>query len=240
MLGRCSLNYVVPIQILSDTNVKFTIQVFAWCENVQLSGAVSNLALQAGEQDEFGSGPISKPAFAVAAMAAKLSTIPMISKYALATSFGATALGKIARLFGFTNVPVIKPPEPVKISAVPMFASAEVGFPSNSISLDPKAQLTVDPSTLGLPPHDDMSISSIVMRESYYSQTEWQCDLGPTPPTGDHPGALLAGFVVTPNYFKTGPVSNHAAPTVFTPMGYVSQAFTSWRGESSSHLRIPL
>ena len=133
-------------------------------EDVELSGTTCALALQS---DEYGQGPVSRPAHAIANAAESLSTVPVIGPYALATSYGMRALGKIASIFGFTNTPVVDNYSPMAPMTAPALASSEVGFPIEKLALDPKTELSIDPRIAGCDPEDPLVISKFVQRESY-------------------------------------------------------------------------
>ena len=180
----------------SSASSGITINIYAWMDNVELSGASVGYAAQS---DEYGEGCISQPASWVAAAASYLEDIPMIgisSRYeaaaatqdaasyledipiigpfATATNIGATAIASIARLFGFTNVPVIDDAKPMQTLCLPNMSTSEVGYPIQKLSLDPKNELSIDPRVVGISGIDEMAISSIACRESYLTQTTYR------------------------------------------------------------------
>ncbi len=196
-----------------------TVQVFAWAENVYLAGPSVGLAMQA---DEYGAGPVSGPASTVASIASKLVGIPVIGKFATATEMGARAVAGIAKLFGWTNVPVIEPTKPFRPSPFPQLASPELGFPTEKLTLDSKNELSVDPSLLGLSSADELSIQSFVTRQSFLTSTTWS-----TSTPVDTP---LFTSRVTPNMVTLTGLSNGAMKQ-FTPLGLASHLFKNWRGD---------
>nr|ULF99984.1 MAG: hypothetical protein 2 [Marnaviridae sp.] len=195
-----------------------TVQVYAWAEDVVLAGPSVGLALQA---DEYGVGPVSGPASTVAMIAGKLRSVPVIGKFATATEMGAKAVAGIAKLFGFTNVPVIEPTLPYRPSAFPQMASPEIGYPVEKLTLDSKNELAIDPSVIGLSSHDELAIQNFATKQSFLVTTTWS-----TATAVDTP---LFTTKVTPSLT----VGTQTQGTIFqfTPLGLVSELFRSWRGD---------
>lgn len=199
------------------------IQVYAWATDVRLAGNTVKLALQS--KDEYGVGPVSRPASAIAAIARSLSNVPLIGPFATATSIGASAVSSIASLFGYTNVPVISDVVPVKNQPFQALASSQIGVPLEKLTLDPKNELTIDPRVVGLPPKDEMSISYIVQKESYLTQFTW----GSTYVPGD----LLFTSTVQPLLHDRSAISDPVGSyqVYHTPMAHTQFAFYNWRGD---------
>lgn len=200
------------------TGVGITIQIFAWVDNVEMSGASVGFAMQS--EDEYGEGPVSKPASWVASAASYLEDIPVIGPFATATRIGATAISTIASMFGFTNVPVIADTVPQRPEPFPKLSTSEVGFPVEKLTLDPKNELSVDPRIVGLSSGvDEMSISYICGRESYIGVASWS--------TSALPDTMLFYSLVNPNFFDTDDTNYAIYPT---PMCHVAKCFKDWRG----------
>jgi len=199
-----------------------TIQVFAWAENIKLAGPTVSLSMQ--NKDEYATGPVSAPASSIAAAARYFTKIPLIGKFARATEIGASAISKIAILFGWSNVPVISNVMPFKSLPFHTLSSAHISEPVSKLTLDPKSELTVDPRTAGLGGQDELSIPYIVQKESYLTQFNWS--------TSNASNTLLFQSLVTPCMFqKSGPSTGGTYTIDFTPMGHVSQLFNNWHGD---------
>jgi hypothetical protein len=206
-----------------------TVQVYAWAEDVQLSGSTVGLALQSTE-NEYGTGVVSAPATAVASVAKMFRSIPVIGRFATATEIGAKAVAGIASLFGFTNVPVIEDTKPFRPGAFPMFASPEIGFPNEKLTLDPKNELSIDNAIMGISAEDPLSIDKLVKHESFLTRTTWAT----TNVTDD----ILFYARVNPwMYSKTGATVNNSLVDM-TPMAYVSRLFNDWRGDIVFRFKI--
>ncbi len=206
-----------------------TVQVFAWAEDVCLSGATVGLALQSQPIDEYGKGPISAPATTIANIAARLRSAPVIGKFATATEIGVRAVASIASLFGYTNVPVIEDIKPLKPCAFPSLASAEISFPNEKLTLDPKNELSIDPTIVGAPEGDPLSVASIVKRESFLVRVNWD--------TTQAADTILFSSRVNPWMFRqTGDTANSISD--FTPLALCAQLFDSWRGDIVFRFKI--
>jgi hypothetical protein len=207
------------------TGTGITITVYAWVDNVQLSGASTGFAMQS---DEYGEGVVSKPASWVASAATYLEDIPVIGPFATATRIGANAISAIASMFGFTNVPVISDTEPYRPEPFPKLASSEIGFPVEKLTLDPKNELSVDPRIIGMNSGvDEMSIAYLAGRESYLTAATWS--------TTNLVDDTLFYSRVNPNLFN---VDTSLSAIYMTPMCWVAKAFKDWRGSMIFRFQI--
>ena len=217
------LGYFVYVDLRSANAAagqSVNVSVYAYMEDAQLTS--STLIPQSSEKDEYGDGPISRPASVVAATAAKLKDTPIIGKYATATEIGARAVSSIAKLFGFTNVPVIANTAPFAPAAGPILASTEQGFPLSKLTLDAKNELAVSPEATGLPHEDELVISKLCGHESIITTFSWD--------TTNVPNDLLFTSRVTPRMYYSTAITNNAVVDQ-TPMCMVSSLFKYWRGD---------
>jgi len=186
-----------------------------------VGGATNAAPLQADEYQD--SGAVSAPASAIAAAAKNLEKIPILKPYATATKMVASGIGSLARHMGFSSVPVIRDVAPFKNLPFHTLTSAEIGEPLTKLTLDPKNELSIDPTVMGLSPDDDLMISNFIQRESFLIDTTWT--------SADAIDQVVAGAFVTP---MTSTSTNSAPYTSQivdgTPTSHVAQAFTNWRG----------
>lgn len=199
-----------------------TIAIYAWAEDVRISGPSVGLATQSGTADEYGNGPISGPASAIANSAKWFENIPVIGKFATATRIGASAVSEVSSLFGFTNVPVIADTQPFRPEPFPKMASGSIGYPVEKLTLDPKNELTVDPTVLGLPPVDEMALGNLVTRDSYLTTTEWQ--------TSQVEDTILFTSRVSGMMYANS-VSAAQSRVYLTTVAWASAMFQNWRGD---------
>lgn len=196
-----------------------TIQLYAWAEDVKVMGPTAVLALQS--QDEYTTdGIISGPASAIATAAGWLSEVPVIGRYMTATSFVATAVGNVAKYFGYTNVPNIDTVAPFRPFTFAHFASASISNPVEKLTIDPKNELSIDPTTVGVPPIDELSIKYLVQRESYIGSSV----IDTTNAVNDVIFTANVGNMFV--WYTTA-----TSQIYYTPLAYVSSLFRWWRGD---------
>ncbi len=230
-----TLRYVIyaPLRVASSGGTTtVTVQTYAWMTDVELMASTSKLSLQG---DEYVEGAISGPATAVARFAGNFSKIPGIGKFARATEIGASAVAGIARLFGYTNAPVIAEVHGFHPMNAPMLASAHISVPAQKLTLDPKQELSIDPSMHGLGDEDELAIQNIVSRESFVGSTTWA--------TTDAIDLQLFNMRINPfmgaNISLTNTSSVEVARRMYlTPLAYVSGLFDNWRGSIILHLKV--
>jgi hypothetical protein len=203
-----------------------SVVVYAWAEDVKLSGPSVGLATQA---DEYATGPVSSPATTLATAASYFENIPVIGRFATATRLGAGTVANIASLFGFTNVPVIDNTQPFRSEAFPKMASSEIGFPVEKLTLDPKNELSIDPTIVGLPPDDELVLANLVQRESYLTSLYWQ--------TSSSVDTILFTARVQPGLYGVDTMSA-ADKYYLTPMAWLGALFEHWRGDVIFTFRV--
>jgi hypothetical protein len=211
-----------------------TFNTFCYAKNLELAGPTTALPFQSKrKKDEYGEGPVSGPASAVAALAGWFTKLPFIGPYATATQIGATSIGNAAAALGYTNVPVIDNISSFRPVANPPFASAEIGFPFEKLTIDPKNELTVDNSAIGLSNEDEMAISKFIEKEALVQYITWG--------QASTESTTLGGWVVSPSYLAAADVTTYGAayPVFYTaPVAYISQLFSYWRGDLILRFRI--
>jgi len=197
-----------------------TVSTYAWATDVEVMGPTVTLAVQS--KDEYADGPVSRPASAIAAVANRLSDLPVIGSFAKATAMGATAVSKIAALFGYTNVPVIDPVHAFQNSNLPMLASAGIGTAVEKLTLDPKSELSIDPGLHGLSSEDVLSISRICGHEALLTSIAWN--------VSDSVDTQIFNARVNPVLSSSYPETN-ATRYGLIPAAYIGRLFQYWRGD---------
>lgn len=210
-----------------------TVTTYAWCDNITLSGASVGFAMQSDEftyqSDEYGEGCISAPASRVASAASYFENIPIIGPFATATKIGASAVSSIAKLFGYTNVPVIEDSHPQRPEAFPKMSSSEIGFPIEKLTLDPKNELSIDPRIVGLDSgSDEMCINHIASRNSLLARCTWA--------TTDAVDAMLFSCRVNPKLYDADALTQ--SKVYLTPMSFIANMFNHWRGDIIFNIKV--
>ncbi len=230
-MGACRLR---SFDILRSANASagasVTITILAWMDNAVLSGPTIEGVLQSSKgkikKDEYGDGPVSKPASAIARATGALSQVPVIGPFMTATSMIATAVAGAAKIFGYTNPPNIDNTNQMRIGMLPLLATTDISVPYEKLTLDCKNELTIDPKVCGADVGDQMDFDSICSRESFLMMATWN--------TADVSDTQLCAVGLTPAAVKTA-----AAQKVYpVPMTMVSQCFKQWRGVISVRLKI--
>lgn len=229
-----------------------TILTYAWAENVEVSAPTSVLQSGRGKlaykknkksnkskamdkfvnfstaADEYGDGPLSSVASAVARAGNALKEVPIIGPFARATEIGAGAMSRIAGFFGFTNVPVIVNAQPFKDLPYPGFCSSEISGPTPNLTLDPKNELTLDSRTVGLDGTDELALATYVARESYLVSFEWSDIISPGQP-------LFESFVSPANMYRTYSIDSLL---YHTPLSHAAHLYSMWSGSMVFRFKV--
>jgi hypothetical protein len=221
-----------------------TVTTYIWAEDVVLSIPTSSnppLVSQSGRRggrmsskdkgsainanDEYGQGIISKPAAAIAKAAGQLSTLPVIGPYATATQIGASATSKIAQMFGYSRPNVITDIAQYKPVPTGNLANTDAADAAMKLTLDSKAELSVDSRTVGLDGTDEMGILDYCKRESYLTQFDWS--------PSQSADELLWNTRVLPMQ-----LDNVQGEIHMTPLAHMATAFEQWQGSLKFRFQI--
>lgn len=225
-MGTLKYYIAAPLAVASASgSTSITIDTFAWLEDVELSGSTAELVLQA--KDEY-DGVISAPASAIAEVSRHLESVPIIGKFARATTIGANAIAQVASLFGFTNVPNISDVAGYVPSPAIHLATSQISTPIQKLTLDPKQEISLDPTLHGLSSEDELCIKKIVERESTLTMAGWN--------TADAIGTVIFNADVSPMLFVRVPINDSGGTlksnrVYHTPLSYLGMLFQLWRGD---------
>jgi len=184
-LGEITIRSINDLKHANGAADQASISVFAWAEDVSFSVLTSRepgtLIPQMGEIDEANrNGVISKPASVIAKCAGLLKTIPSIAPFALATEMGASAVGNIAKMFGYSRPPITKAPDPFVPRPFGQLAVTNVPDNCYKLTVDEKQELSIDPRIAGLSGGTDpLNIRDIASRESYLTTFSWRIGTAP-------------------------------------------------------------
>lgn len=232
-MGEMIIHTMQPLKHANGASDKVTVSVFAWAEDVVISMPTSSepggLSPQMGYEDEYGKGPISRPASNVARVAGKLKDVPVIGMYAKATEMAANATSAIATLFGMSRPVTVSEISSYKPTYAGNLANTNVADTCHKLSTDIKQELSIDPRTVGLSNVDEMSIQSIVTRESYLTQFPWA--------VGTAPETQLFTIGVNPCTWASNPVTT---PTEMhmPACAFAAAPFKHWRGSMKYRFQI--
>lgn len=226
LMGAMNIRHLQLLKHANGATDGLTVSVFAWADNVKLSVPTSSnpfgLIPQSG--DEYSLGPVSAPAAVVEKVAARLSQIPSIAPYALASQMIASGVGLLARAFGYSRPVVVNPISPMR-PTFGNYANANVPDACQKLTLDNKQETCIDSRVAGLNGDDEMAIRSISTRESWLTSFIWT--------TAATPETQLFTTYVTPVTWAK--VSNEYHIPAMT---FASLPFKWWRGTIKYRFQI--
>ena len=238
-MGEMTLQSINDLKHANGATDRVTISVFAWAEDITLSMPTASnpiaLSPQCGEEpldpqaDEYGTGPISRPASLVSRWAGALRSAPLLAPYARATEIAASAVAATAKIFGYSRPAILSDIVPYKPTYVGNLANTNVPDSVQRLTLDAKQEVTIDPRTVGLGSADELAITPIACRESYVTSFPWRISANSE--------QLLWNSEVTPIMWSE---NSAASPSEIhmTPSCWVSVPFMYWRGSMEFRFQI--
>lgn len=219
-MGKLDVDAPVLLKHANGAAGSVTLSIFAWAEDVHLTGLTQTNPTDIVPQGLEETGIISKPASIVAKTASLFKQVPMISSFATATEIGARAIATMAAMFGYCK-PVhsdISPLQPISRQSMAVCDGRENIV---KLTVDSCNELSIDPIIASIDANDELTISSIAMRESLLTTFTWGTAL--------ETEALLFNIVVDPC------VLNQIGSTGNTPMFMPATAFATfpfeyWKG----------
>ena len=233
-MGEIIIHGMQDLKHANGASDSVTVSVFVWAEDVQLSIPTASepaslvaqaMPMSAQAADEYGNGPISKPAGIIAKIAGALTSAPIIGTYARATEMAASAVSNVATMFGFSRPTVLADIEPYKPTFMGNMANTNVPDSCQKLTLDAKQELTIDPRTMGLGSTDEMTIASIAQRESWLTNFEWK--------VSDAAESLLWNTEVSPVLWNELNTEIHMPACCFAAL-----PFRKWRGTMKFRFQI--
>lgn len=194
------------------------VQFYAWAEDVHLAGPT----YVSQSKEVTATGPISGPASSVAKVAGYFRDVPVIGPFARATEIGSSAIGGIAKLFGYSRPVPVDELTTMSIRSWGQMSTTVGRDHVNKLSADPKQELTIDPRSVGLSSDEMNSILSMASQESQLLNFDWA--------TTHATKQCLAVFTVHPKA-----LSQLLSPT---NLCWVSFPFAKWTGTLIYRFRV--
>jgi len=235
-IGRLNIDSFDDLAQINSGTDSVTVTVFAEMMDVKLTSPTMNLVALSGVSNEIfdnflvaqagdeypDNGVISGPASTIASIAGMLTKAPVIGPLALATQIGASAVGKIAKLFGFSKPNQLADIMPMRNYPVSSLALCEGADTSLKLTVTGKAELCIDPATVDLPSDDDLLLANITSRESYITQFSW-------PVTASVDDVIFA-MDVDPMVERRELSLDDYYRIVPTALSFASRPFSAWSG----------
>ncbi len=221
-LGKLIIESPVPLTDCASTPTDVSWYVYAFLTDVQLGCPTKTVVEITSESDERDIGPVEAFATSAKQVADSLTSVPWLNPYAKASSIALGALTRISAFFGW-SYPTMNN-EPMRMKNEPYRNAANViGYDlGQRLTLDPKQELTVDPRVGGVA-DDELSISSIAGRQSYFTNFTWSLSSASTSPLFKMP--IYPGLVR-----QEGLATEVQQPTA---LAMTCEPFSYWRGKIS-------
>lgn len=210
-----SLTTVKSVQDNSNSNI--SVRIFASITNAQVKIPVISQTIYTMESTLASQGPISYPASIVSSVTRSLSKVPIIGKFAYATSIVAGAIGDLAILLGFSRPRDFSDRSYPHCEDIATYAGNSRAKP---LTLDPHQEIPLSAQYTGST-KDVLSYSETVGREGIVcfgniSQSE-------------DPGDQNAIIPVTPSFAYAGENTGYL-DFAMSPLSYCSMTHSLWRG----------
>jgi len=233
-MGHCRLDsftrlYDANSTLSGDVNVS----VWVHAQDVELSIPTVSAPFTPQAGDEYAKpGPVQNIASQVAGVAQRLSDIPVIGPFAMATQIGANALSGIASIFGWSRPTVVDDIQRYKPHPAGEFATTDSKDTVTKLTMTSKQELTVDPRTVGLMNIDELTIASIAGKESYLGRFYWA--------TSDNKSETLYTQGVTPSLNSTTVITGPPAYKEAFPsaISFASSPFQYWSGSITFRFKV--
>jgi len=230
-MGEIIIHTLQGLKHANGANDSVTVSVFAWATEVSLAVPTSaepgSISPQAG--DEYGKGPISRPASILAKAAGSLRNAPVIGPYARATEMAASATSAIATTFGYSRPAVLNEAVPYRPTVMGNLANTNMPDSTSKLSTDSKQEVTLDSRVVGLNGTDEMTINGLACRESYLTSFPWQ--------VSNTPETALFNIEVTPQVWDFAPTPTE--PELHLPAcAFATLPFAAWRGSMKYRFQI--
>jgi len=231
-LGNLWIYSPVGLQHAQSNTQSLTLTMYAWVTDVSLStptqSNIGGLLPQSG--DEFGSGPISRPANIVAAIAGKMSKAPVIGPYAMATQMAASAMGSIAQMFGYSRPRIIEGTKNRRVWQTGDLASTDQEDTATTLAFTSKQEVTLDPRTVGLGSQDEMDFDYLMKKPTLFANFTWSFS--------SVINQALFSVRVNPYVYRRDTYLGSAAGYALTTTALCALPFRYWRGSMTYRFSV--
>lgn len=221
-MGRITISTLNNLQHANGGTDPLTVSVFAYSEDMNISTPTSRTPeVIIPQGDEY--GVVSGPAHTISNWSGKLANAPFIGKFARATSLVSSAVGGVAQLFGFSRPRMLDRTGTFRVTGSSL-ASTNIQDMCDTLALDSKKEVTIDPTVVGCEPQDEMALIPLACRESYLQTFRWELS--------DTPDEHLFSI-------RVGPMQGQNVAGLYhmTPSAWVASPFQYWTGSMQIRLQ---
>eukprot|EP01003_Olkasia_polycarbonata_P005957 NODE_5_length_3916_cov_139.898112_g4_i0.p1 GENE.NODE_5_length_3916_cov_139.898112_g4_i0~~NODE_5_length_3916_cov_139.898112_g4_i0.p1 ORF type:complete len:783 (+),score=66.13 NODE_5_length_3916_cov_139.898112_g4_i0:1377-3725(+) len=231
-LGNIWMHSPVLLQHAQSVSQPLVISVYAWATDVTLATPtqvnITGLTPQSG--DEYGSGPISRPANMVAAIAGSMSKAPIIGPYAMATQMAASAVGRVAQLFGYSRPREISEICTTRFWQTGNLASTDQPDTAMTLGFTSKQEVTLDPRTVGLGGQDEMDFKHLMAKPTLFASFNWEY--------ASVINKALFSVRVNPMVYRRASYLSSRNGYALTPTALCGLPFRYWRGSMTYRFSV--
>lgn len=231
--GTLRLDSFMPLRNANASTAPVTITVFAWAEDVTLAIPTNSTSGSLVPSSTENPSIISDTATAVADGLETMT--PVLGGPATVASKVARGIGSVAKAFGFDRV---NPQQVETVVANRFFsntASTTLSEHVSKLTIDPKQELSVSSSTVGIDEPDRLVIADQCKQEAML----FQFPITVSQVSGEQIAAIRVNPALatitpstTPGRAEKGRIINQ------TPLCHASQPFTYWKGSITFRFRI--
>lgn len=188
VIGQLEFRTLNQLYHANGSTEPVTVTTMAWMEEATLGAPTSEPSIIHPALDER-NGNVYKIASKTATVANLFTKVPAIAPFASAIEKSSTAIAKVSKVFGWS-----KPERNYGEFMVPTttddMATTDGLDAVKRLVGDTKQGLTIDPRTVGLHGSDELALTNLVTRESYFNTVTWNVD--------DPVSGVLANQLVDP------------------------------------------
>jgi hypothetical protein len=209
-IGQLEFRTLNRLNHANGSTEPVTVTTMAWMESVSI-GAPTGVSSTIHPALDERSGKVYKIASKTATVANLFTKVPAISPFASAIEKSSTAIAKVSKVFGWSK-PERNYGEFMVSTTTDDMATTDGLDAVKRLVGDTKQGLTIDPRTVGLHGLDELSLTNIIMRESFVMTYPWD----PQDPTGHLIGLELVDPMVAVPDSLTGGIT--CAPSALGAM----------------------
>jgi hypothetical protein len=159
-MGSLFIRSIGVFEAVSATATNPYYQLYAWFENITYTMTTGTKIELAVESDERVKGPVERVSSSIASTMKKLSSSALLAPFTVPSSIAAKGVSDVAAIMGWSRPSLITDTQRMRNEPYTCAANTIGADLCHRITFDPKQELTVDPSVLGVS-HDELDIAGL-------------------------------------------------------------------------------